>query len=102
MRSDTATGGLEPLGRDLPPTASQEQSMTRITLTTLALILSSACAHAQDWSASAFLPPAEFEHPYPGELVIRRLKTENDVRLACLAGNFTTGRAMGCNLRWGM
>ena len=71
----------------------------------LALVLSIACAHGQaytNWGTSAILPPAEFEHPYPGELTITRVATELEVRLACPSAPFETGRAMGCNKRWAM
>jgi len=82
--------------------------MTRITLSVLTLLLSTGCAAAQNWGAngsnwgaSRILPPVEYEHKYPGELTISRLKTEEEMATACRQAVFRYGRAMGCNLRWG-
>src|SRR5262245_13448484 len=80
----------------------RERPMTRTILATLALMLSSACAQGQNWGATAILPPAEFEHPYPGELTITRVPNEDTVRAICYWATFTTGRAMGCSIRTGM
>jgi len=48
-----------------------------------------------------FLPPAEFDKPYPGELTIQRVATERDVQDVCPSINFKAhskrGPATACS-----
>jgi hypothetical protein len=53
------------------------------------------------WSMLPIVPPAEFDHDYPGMLRITRLSSEDAVRAQCPGGNFNYGRALGCSFRFG-
>jgi hypothetical protein len=73
--------------------------MTKISLAIL-LVCVATCAHAQTpWDKTRILPPPQYDKPYPGELKIYRVATEDDVRHLCLGDR--PGRALACNLRWG-
>jgi len=53
------------------------------------------------WNKTKILPPEEFDHPYPGELRITRVESEDHMRALCKGVIFMTNRAVGCNVRFG-
>jgi len=65
-----------------------------------ALLLVSGAAHARMRTS---LPPAEYDKPYEGELTIRRLATEQEIRTACPKVNWQANyqsHATACSLVW--
>src|SRR5262249_25631909 len=73
--------------------------MKKLLLTGIAAlsVLSAPAAHARMQTS---MPPAEYDKPYTGELIIRRLTTEQDVRDACpKAFKASQTRFSGCTVR---
>lgn len=58
----------------------------------LAALLAVGLIHCA-WGQS--LPPAEFDKPYEGQLMIEHARSESEVREKCPGGNFT-GPALAC------
>src|SRR5215475_1692669 len=71
--------------------------MTRVTLALLAIACAAIPACAQ-WLNFPYLPPAEFDHPYDGQLKIIRVPTREEVQWLCLGG--LPPAAIACAKRW--
>jgi hypothetical protein len=64
-----------------------------------ALLLATGTAHAAEWRM--FMPPAEYDEPYIGELTIKRVATEQDLRSACPGARWDphSSGSLGCTMR---
>lgn len=77
--------------------------MKKSVLIWLAFVAAAVCvgsrAHAQDIPQIATLPPAEYDHKYPGRLLVLHAKTEAIVRAWCVNTIFKTPYALGCQFK---
>jgi hypothetical protein len=75
-------------------------SKTRCLLLALGVSLAAVVsANAEAPKKFQIMPPVEYDHPYTGELTLRRAKSQAEIRSICPTVSFNLGVATACSIR---